>query len=114
MKKTVYACWILWVIACIILKIMGASWTIALSCVWFPLLFTVSMGAIIFAVSDIGSWLKKRQELKIPATCENCLFKKACDIVNNHKQDGEEKEVCMGEKFGAPIVDGKCAYYTKG
>lgn len=114
MRKMFYLTWLAWAIACVVLKIMGLiSWLTALSPLWMPIAVSLCAGVILIGIADVNRWMTKREDAKLPDSCENCLFKKTCDLVNATKKEGEEKEKCMGEKFGAAIVDGKCEYYSR-
>ena len=114
MKKAFYWCWLAWAIACVVAKCFGwCGWAFMLSPIWIPLCVVVCFAFMLIVISDFGSWMKRKSDDKLPDSCENCLFKKSCDLINSTKKEGEELEKCMGEKFGAAVVDGKCEYYTR-
>lgn len=114
MKNLFYFTWLAWLLVSVVLKIMGlCSWVIALAPIWMPIAVGISIGVTLMAVTDLNAWMKKRKDVNMPDSCENCLFRKTCDLINGTKKEGEEKEVCMGERFGAAIVDGKCEYYSR-
>ena len=106
MKISAYIAYGVWVILCIVAKILGASWWVATSCVWLPVavILTVTLG--LTASVDIGKWLKIRQIKKTPNSCENCLFGKTA------KFDAEDK--CLGEKLEETIHRPTvCKYYRR-
>lgn len=114
MNKVVYLFYAIWVIACIVLKILGlVDWWVATSCLWMPAGVMVVVATAIFAIADIGTALKAREERKIPNTCENCVFQHAADSINMFRKEGEEKTLCIGRQLKMPIVDGKCEHFSK-
>ena len=112
MRKLIYAGWAAWLVAGVVLKILGlCSWWWALSAVWFPLMGVISIGFVFMLTSDVGAWMKKREEAKILPSCENCLFRKAVDMINKDRPEGQ-KTTCIGERMGNP--PGKvCDYWQK-
>lgn len=113
MRKGIYIAWGAWALIGIALKIMGLiPWLWATSALWFPLLVVLSFLGVLLLVGDIGARLKRRAEEKIPDSCENCLFGSTCDLLNTMKEEGEEKQKCIGEKHGYERGE-LCEYYIR-
>ena len=74
MKAYNYIVYALWVILAIVAKILGASWWVALSPIWFPVgvIFVILLGLKISV--DVGKILKRKKAKADPDSCENCLF----------------------------------------
>lgn len=114
MRRLSYILWGLWFIGGIVLKILGlVSWWVATSAVWIPLGGAISFGAIIFITADIGTYLKRKKEEKIPNECGNCLFGRTADIINAGRGEGEERVQCIGEKLGGATRGVVCSYYQR-
>ena len=108
----IYGSWAVWLVAVAVLKIMGlCSWWWALSPLWMPVLTIVGCGAIFLLISDVGVLLKSRRESKIHPSCENCLFRRAVEMINETRAEGE-KTTCIGEKMGSPHGQ-VCQYWQK-
>lgn len=95
MKAYNYIIYALWVILAIVAKILGASWWVALSPIWFPVgvIFVILLGLNLSV--DIGKFLKIRQIKNTPNTCENCLFGMTAQYDENGK--------CLGETLDESI-----------
>ena len=114
MRRLSYVLWGVWLLAGIVLKILGLiSWWAATSALWIPLGGVISFGAIIFLTADIGNYLKRKREEKIPNECGNCLFGKTTDLINASRKEGEEKALCIGEKLCGATRGVVCQYYTR-
>ena len=72
MKAYNYIVYALWVILAIVAKILGASWWVALSPIWFPVgvIFVILLGLQISV--DVGKILKRKKAKADPDSCENC------------------------------------------
>jgi uncharacterized membrane protein YhiD involved in acid resistance len=114
MQKTTYIVWLLWLIAGIVLKILGlVSWWAAASALWLPAGVGISGALIVYGIAYIGARLKIRAEKKIPRECGNCLFGQTSDAINKSRGEGEELEKCIGEKLDN-IKRGKvCRFYER-
>ena len=95
MKSYNYIIYALWVVLAIVAKILGASWWVALSPIWFPVgvIFVILLGLKLSV--DIGKHLKRKQAKADPDSCENCLFGKTA----SYNPDGN----CMGESLDEGI-----------
>lgn len=114
MRRLSYILWGVWLLGGIILKILGlVSWWVATSAIWIPLGGAIAFGAIIFLTADIGNYLKRKREEKIPNECGNCLFGKTADLINASRGEGEEKAQCIGEKVGGATRGVVCPYYQR-
>ena len=107
MKKLTYILFAVWVVVALALKIFaGASWWLATSWLWIPLGVALSIALVVFGSVDIGGFIKKREDGKIPDTCENCLF--------NHTKQYDENGVCLGDAMKAEHKEGEvCQYYRR-
>lgn len=114
MRRVSYYLWGAWLLAGIILKILGlVSWWAATSAIWLPLGGTIAFGAIVFLTADITAYIKKKKDSKIPDECGNCLFGRTTDLVNATKKEGEEKAPCLGEKLANAKRGQICQYYQR-
>ena len=114
MRRLSYILWGVWLIGGIILKILGlVSWWAATSALWLPLGGALSFGFVIFLTADIGAYLKRKQEEKIPNECGNCLFGRSADLINATKKEGEEKTHCIGEEMANAKRGTICPYYQR-
>lgn len=107
MKNIAYIAYGLWAVLSILSKILlGASWWVATSFLWFPaaciLVLTVGLNISV----DIGKWLKIREAKKTPNTCDNCLFGSTAKFSEDNK--------CLGEKLDETIKRPNiCKYYRR-
>lgn len=114
MRKFGYIGWGLWLLAGIVLKILGlCSWWFATSAIWFPAALAVSAMGIVFITADIVAAFKKRQEARIPDECANCLFGRTADLINQTRGDDAERVQCIGEKIGNAKRGVVCEYYQR-
>lgn len=114
MRKAIYIIFAAWLVAGIVLKILGlVSWWVATSAIWFPLGCLITASAFFVAVADIGGAIKRKREASIPKECANCLFGKVCDQINDGKREGEEKAKCLGESVGGATRGKVCEYYQR-
>ena len=112
MRRITYVVWALWLIVGIGLKIIvGVSWWLALSALWFPLAVYLSVTGAMVVIADIGA--RKETKIHEPETCANCLFGQTCDIINSVKQEGEEPTRCIGERIGNAERGKVCEYYQR-
>lgn len=90
MKKICYALYGLWIVSAIVLKILGlVSWWVATSWLWFPLAMVLTFLVGVNLAVGIGNRLKRKEEEKIPDSCEVCLFGKTKEYAENGH--------CLGE-----------------
>lgn len=90
MKKICYALYGLWIVSAIVLKIIGlVSWWVATSWLWFPLAMVLTFLVEVNLAVGIGNRLKRKEEAKIPDSCEVCLFGKTKEYAENGH--------CLGE-----------------
>lgn len=114
MRKFCYIGWCVWLIAGIVLKILGlVSWWVAASAVWFPVALAVSAMAVVFITADITALIKKRREERVPDECANCVFGRTADLINATRGDDEEKVQCIGEKISNAKRGVVCEYYQR-
>ena len=114
MRKAIYIVWAVWLIAGVVLKILGLiSWWAATSSVWFPIGVVVCLLLFIFITSDIGASIKRKRAESEPKECGNCLFGVTCDHLNSTKGEGEEKVKCIGEKLANAKRGEICDYYER-
>lgn len=108
MKRLLIITYALWVIGAIVLKIYDlVGWWVATSWLWLPLAIVLTFVLGVFLVVALGDWLKRREEAKIPASCENCLF----GITSEYADEGR----CLGEVLGeGNVKQGTlCQHYKK-
>ena len=106
MKAYNYILYALWVILAIVAKILGASWWVALSPIWFPVGVTVCIILGLTLSVDIGKFLKRKKAKADPETCENCLFGKTAEFT--------KKDKCMGESLDEGIKRPHlCKFYQR-
>ena len=107
MKKLVYILFAIWVAAALALKLfVGASWWLATSWLWIPLGVALTIALAVFGSVDIGGFLKRREDAKIPSTCENCLF--------NYTKKYDSNGKCLGDAMKAEHKEGEvCQYYRR-
>lgn len=111
MQKLTYVIWAAWLVAGVVLKIMGlVDWWAATSALWFPLGAFFSISAVTMLIAEVGQRLKERRESKIPPSCENCLFGRVSAQVGRLNPDGDVR--CVGEKHGHKRGE-ICEYYSK-
>ena len=106
MKAYNYIVYALWVILAIVAKILGASWWVALSPIWFPVgvIFVILLGLKISV--DVGKILKRKKAKADPDSCENCLFGKTA----SYSEEGK----CMGESLDEGIKRPRlCKFYRR-
>ena len=114
MRKACYIIWACWLVAGIVLKILGlVSWWVATSSIWIPASVVLSGALFIFVTADIGSRIKRKRDEQLPKECGNCLFGVTCDHVNATKGEGEEKAKCIGEKLANATRGQICDYYER-
>lgn len=90
MKKICYALYGLWIVSAIVLKILGlVSWWVATSWLWMPLAMVLTFLVGVNLAVGIGNRLKRKEEEKIPDSCEVCLFGKTKEYAENGH--------CLGE-----------------
>lgn len=103
MKKVSYIIFALWVVVAIALKIVGVvSWWVATSWIWLPLAIAFTIVLAISVSVEIGNKLKKKEERKIPDSCDTCLFGQAMQYSESGKCLGEtmDEEHKFGELCG--------------
>lgn len=114
MRNAIYITWGVWLIAGIVLKILGLiGWWAATSAIWFPGGVVLCGMGFIFVTADIGARLKRKREEAIPQECANCLFGRTCDTINATRGENEEKVKCIGEKIGGATRGIVCDYYER-
>lgn len=108
MRKITYVVWALWLAVGIGLKIIvGVSWWLALSALWFPLAVYLSVTGVMVVIADLGE--RKKVKIHTQPSCANCLFGQTCDILQAIKPD--EKAQCIGERIGNAERGKVCEYY---
>lgn len=114
MRNISYIIWGAWLLAGIVLKILGlCSWWFATSAVWLPAAVGVSAMVVIFATADFAAIAKKTQEARVPEECANCLFGRTADLINATRKEGEERALCIGEKLANATRGVVCEYYQR-
>lgn len=94
MKYITYSLYGLWAVVAILLKILaGASWWLATSFIWFPLLVVIVLLVGLQLSLDIGRimQIRKAEKEEKEKSCENCLFNWGAKYANDDK--------CLGEKM---------------
>lgn len=107
MKKVIFILFALWVILALGLKIAGlVSWWVALSWLWFPLGVAYVVSLAVFFSVNLGEYFKRKQDLKIPDACENCL--------HHHTKEYSPDGVCLGQALNPDHKEGElCQFYRR-
>lgn len=114
MRRLSYVLWAGWLVAGIVLKILGlVSWWVAASALWIPLGGAVSFAAIIFITADLSAAAKRKRRAKIPKECATCMFGRTTDLLNKFKKEGEPDAQCIGEKLANATRGVVCKYYQR-
>lgn len=100
MKQICYILYVLWMLSAVVLKILGlVSWWVATSWLWMPLAMVLTFLVGVNLAVGIGNRLKRKEEAKIPDSCEVCLF-------------GKTKEYAEGGKCLGETLNEECHYGT--
>ena len=86
MKQICYILYGLWVVLAVVLKILGlVSWGVATSWAWMPFAMLLTFLVGVNLVVAIGQRLKRKEESKIPDSCDVCLFAQTAKYAENGK-----------------------------